>query len=199
MDTSQPNPKAEQPSCGGPADQICDKQNVEEPRYSSQDCTKSKTKLKVFLVNDIDRDILHQLGMFLYTHGIKPSDSLILRAAIRSVPRGHRFIKEVMALQTKDGRKIRHRQGKLAALGEEYLLLQCLRDKYAGAQGLKKTAYTILSELKAADVPNAVKSILLKHYTINGCLRKLAASPSSGVAPCRLYGGTRGWSLTFLA
>jgi len=111
MDTSQPNPKAEQPSCGGPADQICDKQNVEKHRYSSQDCTESKTKMTTFLMNDSDRDIFHQLGMLLYTQGITPSNSIIIRAAIRSVPRDHRFIEEVMALQTQDGRKIRHRRG----------------------------------------------------------------------------------------
>ena len=68
-----------------------------------------------FWVGDGDREIFHELGMLLYTQGIKPSDSLILRAAIRLMPRDHRFIEEVRTLQALDGRKVRHKRADIIA------------------------------------------------------------------------------------
>jgi hypothetical protein len=61
-----------------------------------------------FWLDDSDRRIFHELGMLLYSQGIRPSDSLILRAAIRLMPRDHRFIEQIRKLQSQDGRKIRH-------------------------------------------------------------------------------------------
>lgn len=84
------------------------------PRVTAQPGTKTKEKMTgtgkpaAFWVDDSDRQIFHELGMLLYTQGIKPSDSLILRAAIRLMPKDHRFIEQIRALQTQDGRKLRH-------------------------------------------------------------------------------------------
>jgi len=75
----------------------------------------SSGRQAAFWLDDEDRAIFREVGMNLYSQGIKPSDSLILRAAIRLMPRDHRFIEEVRALQTQDGRKIRHKHGKQLA------------------------------------------------------------------------------------
>ena len=76
-------------------------------------------KPAAFWVDDSDRQIFHELGMLLYTQGIKPSDSLILRAAIRLMPRDHRFIEQIRALQTQDGRKLRHQGDASAATARD--------------------------------------------------------------------------------
>jgi hypothetical protein len=47
--------------------------------------------------------------MLLYQQGIKPSDNLILRAALRLMPTDHRLVEKVHELLEKDGRKLRHR------------------------------------------------------------------------------------------
>jgi hypothetical protein len=47
--------------------------------------------------------------MLLYTQGIKPSDNLVLRAALRLMPRDHRLMEQIQALIEKDGRRLRHR------------------------------------------------------------------------------------------
>ena len=40
--------------------------------------------------DDEDRAIFREVGMNLYSQGIKPSDNLVLRAALRLMPRDHR-------------------------------------------------------------------------------------------------------------
>jgi hypothetical protein len=50
-----------------------------------------------------------EVGMLLYTQGIKPSDNLIFRAALRLMPRDHRLMEQIQVLVEKDERRQRHR------------------------------------------------------------------------------------------
>jgi hypothetical protein len=72
----------------------------------------SSGKQAAFWLDDEDRGIFREVGMLLYQQGIKPSDNLILRAAIRLMPTDHRLVEKVHELLERDGRKLRHRDGK---------------------------------------------------------------------------------------
>ena len=61
-----------------------------------------------FWFDDDDRAILQEMGMLLYTQGIKPSHNLVIRAALRMMPKDHRFFEKAQELLQKDGRKLRH-------------------------------------------------------------------------------------------
>ena len=67
-------------------------------------------KQAAFWLDDEDRGIFHEMGMLLYSQGIKPSHNLVLRAAIRMVPRDHRLVEKVRELMENDGRKLRHQK-----------------------------------------------------------------------------------------
>ena len=67
-------------------------------------------KQAAFWLDDEDRAIFHETGMLLYSQGIKPSHNLVLRAAIRMIPRDHRLVEKVRELMEKDGRKVRHQK-----------------------------------------------------------------------------------------
>jgi hypothetical protein len=62
-----------------------------------------------FWLDDEDRGIFREVGILLYTQGIKPSDNLVLRAALRLMPRDHRLTEQIQSLVEKDGRRLRHR------------------------------------------------------------------------------------------
>jgi hypothetical protein len=66
-----------------------------------------------FWLDDEDRGIFREVGMHLYSQGIKPSDNLVLRAALRLMPRDHRLIEQIQALIERDGRKLRHRDARM--------------------------------------------------------------------------------------
>ena len=61
-----------------------------------------------FWLDDEDRKIFREAGMILYHQEIKPSDNLILRAAIRLMPTDHRLVEQVRSLLERDGRKLRN-------------------------------------------------------------------------------------------
>lgn len=67
-------------------------------------------KQAAFWLDDEDRAIFHETGMLLYSQGIKPSHNLVLRAAIRMIPRDHRLVEKVRELIERDGRKLRHQK-----------------------------------------------------------------------------------------
>lgn len=67
-------------------------------------------KQAAFWLDDEDRAIFHEMGMLLYSQGIKPSYNLVLRAAIRMAPRDHRLVEKVRDLMENDGRKLRHQK-----------------------------------------------------------------------------------------
>lgn len=67
-------------------------------------------KQAAFWLDDEDRALFHEMGMLLYSQGIKPSHNLVLRAALRMVPRDHRLVEKVRELMEKDGRKLRHQK-----------------------------------------------------------------------------------------
>ena len=68
-------------------------------------------KQAAFWLDDEDRALFHEMGMLLYSQGIKPSHNLVLRAAIRMVPRDHQLVEQVKKLIENDGRKLRHQKG----------------------------------------------------------------------------------------
>jgi hypothetical protein len=69
----------------------------------------SSGRQAAFWLDDEDRGILREVGMSLYAQGIKPSDNLVLRAALRLMPRDHRLIEQITVLLERDGRRVRHR------------------------------------------------------------------------------------------
>ena len=85
-----------------------------EPTHPSSATTASLTtgtgKQAAFWLDDEDRAIFHEMGMVLYSQGIKPSYNLVLRAAIRMVPRDHQLVEKVRYLIENDGRKLRHQK-----------------------------------------------------------------------------------------
>ena len=70
----------------------------------------SSGRQAAFWLDDEDRAIFREVGMNLYSQGIKPSDNLVLRAALRLMPRDHRLIEQIRILLENDGRKVRHRR-----------------------------------------------------------------------------------------
>ena len=70
----------------------------------------SSGRQAAFWLDDEDRGIFREVGMLLYQQGIKPSDNLILRAALRLMPTDHRLIEKVHELLERDGRKLRHQR-----------------------------------------------------------------------------------------
>ena len=70
----------------------------------------SSGRQAAFWLDDEDRAIFREVGMNLYSQGIKPSDNLVLRAALRLMPRDHRLIDQIRILLENDGRKLRHRR-----------------------------------------------------------------------------------------
>jgi hypothetical protein len=69
----------------------------------------SSGRQAAFWLDDEDRGILREVGISLYAQGIKPSDNLVLRAALRLMPRDHRLIEQIKTLLDRDGRRVRHR------------------------------------------------------------------------------------------
>ena len=93
--------------------EVADRQEKEPTRRSSVTTASSTTgtgKQAVFRLDDEDRAIFHEMGMVLYSQGIKPSYNLVLRAAIRMVPRDHQLVEKVRYLIENDGRKLRHQK-----------------------------------------------------------------------------------------
>jgi hypothetical protein len=64
-----------------------------------------------FWVNEEDRSILNEIGIMLYAKGIKPSDSLVVRVALRLLPRDHRLIEGAREMVEQDRRRQRNRPG----------------------------------------------------------------------------------------
>ena len=93
--------------------EVAERQEKEPTRRSSATTASSTTgtgKQAAFWLDDEDRAIFHEMGMVLYSQGIKPSYNLVLRAAIRMVPRDHQLVEKVRYLIENDGRKLRHQK-----------------------------------------------------------------------------------------
>ncbi len=83
---------------------------AENPPVAESSRATGSGKQAAFWLDDEDRAIFHETGMLLYSQGIKPSHNLVLRAAIRMIPRDHRLVEKVRELIEKDGRKVRHQK-----------------------------------------------------------------------------------------
>jgi hypothetical protein len=93
--------------------EVAERQEKEPTRHSSATTVSPTTgtgKQAAFWLDDEDRAIFHEMGMVLYSQGIKPSYNLVLRAAIRMVPRDHQLVEKVRYLIENDGRKLRHQK-----------------------------------------------------------------------------------------
>lgn len=67
-----------------------------------------------FWGDDEDRRILREFALVLYQAGLKPSESLAIRAALRLVSQEHRFgelVEQARAVLERDGRRLRHQKG----------------------------------------------------------------------------------------
>jgi hypothetical protein len=67
-------------------------------------------KTAAFWIDDEDRELLRQAAMLLLGAGIRPSDSLTLRAALRLLPMNTTFLDKARELVERDGRKLRHQK-----------------------------------------------------------------------------------------
>ena len=65
-------------------------------------------KQAAFWLNDEDRAIFNELVMLLRSQGVKASENLVLRAALRMVPKDYRLVEKIRELMQSDGRKLRH-------------------------------------------------------------------------------------------
>jgi hypothetical protein len=90
---------------------------VESEKKSPKPIKKDKSlstigtgKQAAFWLDDEDRALFHEFGMLLYSQGIKPSHNLVLRAALRLVPKDHLLTEKVRELLAQDGRKVRHQK-----------------------------------------------------------------------------------------
>jgi hypothetical protein len=67
-----------------------------------------------FWGDDEDRRILRDFALVLYQAGLKPSESLAIRAALRLVSQEHRFgelVEQARSVLERDGRRLRHQKG----------------------------------------------------------------------------------------
>ena len=60
--------------------------------------------------DDEDRAIMRELTVMAVQQGIRPSDSLIVRALMRVTPRDERLFDMMRELAEHDGRKLRHQK-----------------------------------------------------------------------------------------
>lgn len=102
--------KREQPPGGQAAARTRERQPPAEIERTEASRATGSGKQAAFWLDDEDRAIFHETGMLLYSQGIKPSHNLVLRAAIRMIPRDHRLVEKVRELIEKDGRKVRHQK-----------------------------------------------------------------------------------------
>lgn len=99
---AQPDPEVP----GEPASRSVRKRPAAKPKVEVATASGRQT---AFWLDDEDRAILHEMGMQLYSQGIKPSHNLVVRAALRMLPKDHRFFEQVRELTERDGRKLRHK------------------------------------------------------------------------------------------
>src|SRR5437868_3272796 len=67
-------------------------------------------KTAAIWLDDEDRAILRKASILALKQGLKPSDSLILRAALRMMPLSPHLIDQMQELGERDGRKLRHQK-----------------------------------------------------------------------------------------
>ncbi len=82
---------------------------VPSPSSTGSSTAAGSGKQTALWLDDEDRSILHEMGMQLYSQGIKPSHNLVVRVALRMLPKDHRFFEKAKELIEQDGRKVRHR------------------------------------------------------------------------------------------
>ena len=84
---------------------------VEAPKKTGpQKGQGDEVKHVAFWLDDEDRAIFHEISIHLFAQGIKPTNNLIMRAALRLMPEGTPFLEKVSELIRLDGRTIRHKQ-----------------------------------------------------------------------------------------
>ncbi len=91
-----------------PADSAVEGENLSEVSAKASQAGKG-VRHSAFLLFDEDRILLHEISMHLYSQGIKPTNNLILRAAIRLLPETSVLADTVRQLIAADGRTTRHK------------------------------------------------------------------------------------------
>jgi hypothetical protein len=68
-------------------------------------------KAVAFWLDDEDRAILKQMRVLFVTQDLTPSDSLVVRTALRFLPKDpQQIIEKARELMERDGRKVRHQK-----------------------------------------------------------------------------------------
>jgi hypothetical protein len=68
-------------------------------------------KAVAFWLDDEDRAILKQMRVLFVTQDLTPSDSLVVRTALRFLPKDpQQIIEKARELSERDGRKVRHQK-----------------------------------------------------------------------------------------
>ncbi len=80
---------------------------VQTPEFTPPVRKTNSGRCASFRLDETDKQIIRERSKFLYEHGIKPSDNLIFRAAIRLITRDHRFVEQIRELMAADGRVLR--------------------------------------------------------------------------------------------
>jgi hypothetical protein len=82
-----------------------------EPKSAEPTVPQFTGKAVAFWLDDEDRAILKQMRVLFVTQDLTPSDSLVVRVALRFLPKDlQQIIEKARELMERDGRKVRHQK-----------------------------------------------------------------------------------------
>jgi hypothetical protein len=96
-----------------PTPQTAETPAVPEPAPTESAAKQFTGRPVGFWGDDEDRRILREFALVLYQAGLKPSESLAIRAALRLVSQEHRFgelVEQARTVLERDGRRLRHQK-----------------------------------------------------------------------------------------
>ena len=94
-----------------PAKADPDPSPVPAPKAAEPAAPQFTGKPVAFWLDDEDRAILKQMRVLFVTQDLNPSDSLVVRVALRFLPKdAQQVIEKARELQERDGRKVRHQK-----------------------------------------------------------------------------------------
>jgi len=67
-------------------------------------------KTAAIWLDEQDRAILREVSVLALNEGLKPSDSVIVKAALGLLPRGPQLLEQIRQVMDRDGRKLRHQK-----------------------------------------------------------------------------------------
>lgn len=67
-------------------------------------------KTAAIWLDEQDRAVLREVSVLALNEGLKPSDSVIVKAALGLLPRGPQLLEQIRQVMDRDGRKLRHQK-----------------------------------------------------------------------------------------